>query len=175
MSSEATAELTNLVHEWLRIDQVRGDNVLTAWGVLKVNVWGTFAHPGPHRASVAGRYLRLREVRKGLICEDRVTLFEGGSTPVHSRPLFLPFRVTRRSESVLFLLLASLPTVSGSGSDTVSGPGSDTVSGPGSDTVSGPGSDALSGPGSDALSGPGSDALSGPGSDALSGPGSDTV
>jgi hypothetical protein len=28
MSSEATAELADLVHEWLRIDQVRADNVL---------------------------------------------------------------------------------------------------------------------------------------------------
>jgi hypothetical protein len=29
MSSETTAELADLVHEWLRIDQVRVDNVLT--------------------------------------------------------------------------------------------------------------------------------------------------
>jgi hypothetical protein len=29
MSSEITAELEDLVHEWLRIDQVRADNVLT--------------------------------------------------------------------------------------------------------------------------------------------------
>lgn len=31
MSSETTAELADLVHEWLRIDQVRVDNVPTLW------------------------------------------------------------------------------------------------------------------------------------------------
>lgn len=31
MSSETNAELADLVHEWLRIDQVRVDNVLTWW------------------------------------------------------------------------------------------------------------------------------------------------
>ena len=49
MSSETTAELANLVHEWLRIDQVRVDNVLTWWFDTKSRMSRTPALSGRFR------------------------------------------------------------------------------------------------------------------------------